>query len=62
MTDDTSFKVEAVTEFLDHAGPELTDRFEMLKAFLLALSDDIQMKTLKYYFAFKRIKKFACVE
>lgn len=43
------------------AGPELTDRFEALKAFCLAL-DDVQQKTLKYYFAFKRIKNFACVE
>ena len=47
---------------LAQAGPALTDRFEALKAFLLALGDDVQMKTLKYYFAFKRIKNFACVE
>jgi predicted transport protein len=31
-------------------------------AFLLALGDDVQTKTLKHYFAFKRIKNFACVE
>ncbi len=40
----------------------LGDRFESLKAFLLALGDDVQVKTLKYYIAFKRIKNFACVE
>lgn len=26
------------------------------------MGDDVQIKTLKYYFAFKRIKNFACVE
>jgi predicted transport protein len=51
-----------VTENLDHATPAQRDRFEALKAFLLALGDDVQMKTLKYYFAFQRLKNFACVE
>jgi predicted transport protein len=51
-----------VTEFLNHATPSQRDRFEALKAFLLALGDDVQLKTLKYYFAFQRLKNFACVE
>ena len=53
---------KTISELLGEAGPALTDRFQTLKAFLLALGDDFQMKTLKYYFAFKRIKNFACVE
>jgi len=48
-------------EFKELEG-DLLDRFEALKSFLLALGDDIQMKFLKYYIAFKRIKNFACVE
>ena len=28
----------------------------------MALGDDVQEKTLKYYVAFKRIKNFVCVE
>ncbi len=28
----------------------------------MALGDDVQLKELVYYFAFKRIKNFACVE
>lgn len=40
----------------------LTDLFESLKAYLLALGDDVQFKKLKVYFAFKRLKNFACVE
>ena len=51
-----------VTELLAKAGPELTDRFEALKAFLVALGDDVQVKTLKFYVAFKRFRNFACVE
>ena len=39
----------------------LRDRFEALTAFLLALGDDVQMKGLKSYFAFKRLRNFACV-
>ncbi|MDN5611932.1 MAG: DUF5655 domain-containing protein, partial [Staphylococcus equorum] len=29
---------------------------------LLALSDDVQVKELKFYIAFKRIKNFVCIE
>lgn len=53
---------KTITEVLAQANPELRDRYEALKAFLLALGDDVQINTLKYYFAFKRIKNFACVE
>lgn len=49
-------------EYLDQAAPELRDRWEALKAFLLALGDDVTENRLKYYTAFKRIKNFACVE
>ena len=47
---------------MDDADPKVLDRFEALKSFLLALGDDVQMQTLKYYIAFKRIKNIACVE
>jgi predicted transport protein len=40
----------------------LQDLHEALKAFLMALGDDVQMKELKSYDAFRRIKNFACVE
>jgi predicted transport protein len=53
---------KTVTEYLAQAGQQQRDRYEALKAFLLALGDDVQIKTLKYYFAFKRIKNFACIE
>lgn len=36
--------------------------FEALDAYLMALGNDVTKKTLKLYFAFRRIKNFACVE
>lgn len=51
-----------MTETLDQAPVDLRNRYEALKAFLLALGDDVQLRGLKYYIAFKRIKNFACVE
>lgn len=51
-----------VTEKLAKASTEVKDRFESLKAFAQALGDDVEIKTLKNYFAFKRIKNFASIE
>jgi len=53
---------KTISETLAQISGELKDRFEAIRAFLQALGDDVQMKTLKYYVAFKRIKNFACVE
>lgn len=53
---------KTVQETLDQVDQETRDRYEELKAFMLALGDDVQEKVLKYYIAFKRIKNFACVE
>lgn len=39
----------------------LQDVWESLKAFLLALGDDVQMKELEHYIAFRRLKNFVCV-
>ena len=65
----TGFQVEQTkswhgpkTSDLENANPALLDRFEALKAFLIALGDDVQMQILKYYIAFKRIKNFCCVQ
>ena len=39
----------------------IQDVWESLKAFLLALGDDVQMKELEHYTAFRRLKNFVCV-
>jgi len=54
--------VKTVSDHLAQADKDQKDRFEVLKDFLTGLGDDVQMKTLKHYFAFKRIKNFACAE
>jgi predicted transport protein len=54
--------VKTVSDHLAQADSDQKDLFEALKDFLIALGDDVQMKTLKHYFAFKRIKNFAVVE
>jgi len=51
--------ISAVIEDLDAA---MIDRFEALRAYLMALGDDVQEAILRFYIAFKRIKNFACVE
>lgn len=56
----TTYKT--ISETLLQLTGELKDRYEALCAFLQALGDDVQMATLKYYVAFKRIKNFACAE
>lgn len=53
---------KTVSEFLEQSPPELKNRFDALRDYALSLGDDVQMNTLKFYFAFKRIKNFACVE
>jgi len=47
----------------DGAEPKaIQDVWESLKAFLLALGDDVQMKELEHSIAFRRLKNFACVK
>jgi predicted transport protein len=53
---------KTVTEYLAQARQEQKNLYEEVKAYLLALGDDVQIKVLKFYFAFKRIKNFACIE
>lgn len=53
---------KTVTDYLEDANEQLKNRFDSLVHFINALGDDVQMKTLKYYIAFKRIKNFVCVE
>ena len=55
-------KYKTVSECLEQADKKLQDLYGALEAFLLALGDDVQKKTLQYYIAFKRIKNFATVE
>lgn len=43
-------------------SPKALDLYEAVRAYLTALGDDVQVKELLHYVAFKRIKNFACLE
>ncbi|PGE10190.1 DUF91 domain-containing protein [Bacillus toyonensis] len=62
LTTNRNTKVKTVSEYLEQSNKQLIDRFEALKLYMLALGDDVQVKILKHYIAFKRIKNFACLE
>ena len=53
---------KTVTNYLEQSSESLKDLFAELEAFAFALGDDVTQKTLKHYFAFRRIKNFVCVE
>lgn len=47
---------------LESANEKLTDLYYELYEYMMSKGDDVQFKELKHYFAFKRIKNFACLE
>lgn len=53
---------KTVTEYLDQSPQELQDLYAELERYCEGLGDDVTKKVLKYYFAFRRLKNFACVE
>ncbi len=53
---------KTVTRHLEEATPELIDLYEAIKAYVSALGDDIEIRTLDYYIAFRRLKNFICAE
>ena len=54
-------RTKRVSDDLENADQQLKDRYESVQEFIVNLGDDVQVKALKYYFAFKRIKNFACI-
>jgi predicted transport protein len=53
---------KTVTQYLEGAPQTMKDLFANLEAFIEALGDDVTKKTLKFYFAYRRLKNFACVQ
>jgi predicted transport protein len=47
---------------LSNSTGELRDLWDATSSFLMGLGDDVQLKELKFYYAFKRIKNFVCLE
>ncbi len=57
-----SYTSQHIAYRISNAPPAVRDLYEAVSAFLSGLGDDVQVKELKYYVAFKRIKNFACAE
>ena len=55
-------KYATVSELLAKAPEHLASLYSDLDSALMALGDDVTMTTRKLYFAYRRIKNFACVE
>lgn len=53
---------KTAAESLAAAAPGLQDLYARTKELLLTLGDDVQFQEKKLYFAFRRIKNFACIE
>ena len=53
---------KTVTQYLAGSPQTLQDLFADLESFIEALGDEVTKKTLKFYFAYRRLKNFACVE
>jgi predicted transport protein len=51
-----------VADYLKSAPTELRQLYSDLDEWIMTLGDDVILKELKNYFAYRRIKNFACVE
>jgi len=61
-TESAPKEYKGFVQYLEQAGTDLLDLLGLVTSTLENLGDDVQVKQLKYYQAFKRIKNFACVE
>ena len=53
---------KTISDTLEELTGELRDLHDLVDDHLRGMGDDVQVKTLKYYVAYKRLKNFACVE
>jgi predicted transport protein len=53
---------KTAVQLLAQANPALHDLFNDLEALLLGMGDDVTKTERKFYFAYRRLKNFACVE
>ncbi len=55
-------KYKTNAESLADASEDIANLYADIESFMLGLGDDVTKKVLNNYFAFRRIKNFACVE
>jgi predicted transport protein len=61
-TADDPYRSQRISYRISQAESAVRDIYEAVRQALLSLGDDVQVKEVKNYVAFKRIKNFACVE
>ena len=57
-----SREYSGVSHYHQQASETLLELYEELEDFIFSLGDDVQKKELKYYYAYKRIQNFVCLE
>lgn len=57
-----SSQAKTVTQLHEQAPEDLRNLYDTLEAYLVSLGDDVTKTTRQLYYAFRRIKNFACVE
>ena len=55
-------QTKTVSQLHEQAPEDLRNLYDALEAYLLSLGDDVTKTTRQLYYAFRRIKNFACVE
>jgi len=55
-------KYKTNTQSLADANELLSNLYSDIEIYMMGLGDDVVQKELQYYFAFKRIKNFVCIE
>ena len=53
---------KGIDYYMKIASPELKSLFQEVEDFIFSHGDDVQKKELKLYYAYSRIKNFACLE
>jgi predicted transport protein len=57
-----SGRAKTVTEYLTQSDQEMTDLYNSIEAFIVAMGDDVQKRVQKNYIAYKRFTNFVCLE
>jgi predicted transport protein len=60
--DNDPYIAQQIAYRISQADPQLKALFDETYKTLQSIGDDVQVKQLKFYIAFKRIKNFACLE
>jgi len=55
-------RYKTFSQYLKGTNQSLQNLFDAVDVFCQSLGDDVQVKTLKFYQAYRRIKNFACAE